>query len=716
MMPSDLFDHLGRPFRLGQQLGTGGEGAVFEIATAPDFVAKIYHKPPHAQAADKLRAMVGLAREDLLRVAAWPTATLHERPGGPPVGLMMRRIKDFKEIHTLYSPAHRKTVFPQADWRFLLNAAENCAAALANLHQCGVVVGDVNQSNVLVAASGIVALIDCDSFQVQVRGHTYPCEVGVPLFTPPELQNTSFRGLIRTLNHDRFGLAVLLFHLVFMGRHPFSGRFLGRGDMPIEKAIAEYRFAYGRLARNCEMQPPLHALPLSALSPSVADLFERAFGTHSSQGNARPTGVEWYNALKAFRASLRACPADPGHYYAPHLSSCPWCDLVRQGAPNFFISVAFFKPAASPAGPVFVLATVWARIEQVPRPNLAYQRPPALLAARPTPFPTGVPTLIPPKPAPPSILATPPQRVDIPANASQWTVGVVAAATGLAFGPLALWVKPVAVAFAIAFLLFGIWWAVLELQRRREMHEAYLEHEAEVAQARREYEERLRPWKQFVAPIQAEASRRRAAQEEAGQRLKAAESSWGPVSCRYAAEFDKTKEELRKFRQRHEDLAREYTLDRQRLQAKARDMQLEQFLQRHFISDGDIDGIGPSRVATLASFGIETASDIDPTVIMQLFGFKEKLTERLVRWRQTIEAQFAFDPRAGVPDHERALAMKYAQARQPVEMRLLAGERELRGIVRQAEEELRHLRDLISSCLKVLAQADLDLTLIPKDV
>jgi DNA-binding helix-hairpin-helix protein with protein kinase domain len=88
MASVNLFDHVGRPIRLGQKLGTGGEGTVFEIATASERVAKIYHKLPlPARTAAKLRAMVDLARGEITQVAAWPIATLHERPGGPTVGL-----------------------------------------------------------------------------------------------------------------------------------------------------------------------------------------------------------------------------------------------------------------------------------------------------------------------------------------------------------------------------------------------------------------------------------------------------------------------------------------------------------------------------------------------------------------------------------------------------------------------------------------------------
>jgi len=54
---------------------------------------------------------------------------------GQIVGFKMPRIKGFKEIHTLYSPAHRKTTFPNADWKFLIHAAANCAASFHVFHK-----------------------------------------------------------------------------------------------------------------------------------------------------------------------------------------------------------------------------------------------------------------------------------------------------------------------------------------------------------------------------------------------------------------------------------------------------------------------------------------------------------------------------------------------------------------------------------------------------
>lgn len=63
---------------LGQQLGVGGEGAVFEVTGRPDVVAKVYHTAVDAVKAAKLLAMTQAQSADLLRVAAWPTVCFAE--------------------------------------------------------------------------------------------------------------------------------------------------------------------------------------------------------------------------------------------------------------------------------------------------------------------------------------------------------------------------------------------------------------------------------------------------------------------------------------------------------------------------------------------------------------------------------------------------------------------------------------------------------------
>jgi DNA-binding helix-hairpin-helix protein with protein kinase domain len=181
-----LFDGAGRPIGLRQKLGSGGEGDVFEVVGTPEIVAKLYHHAPTPEKQLKLRSMAHSCDDALKMYAAWPLETLHDRPGGLIVGFLMPKVSGYEPIHKLYSPAHRKHLYPRADWAFLVHVARNMAASFAAIHACGHVIGDVNQGNVVVAANGLVRLIDCDSFQIMSNGQNFVCEVGVQHFTPPE--------------------------------------------------------------------------------------------------------------------------------------------------------------------------------------------------------------------------------------------------------------------------------------------------------------------------------------------------------------------------------------------------------------------------------------------------------------------------------------------------------------------------------------------------
>jgi DNA-binding helix-hairpin-helix protein with protein kinase domain len=82
----------------------------------------------------------------------------------------------------------------------------------------------VNQKNLLVHPDSRGTLIDCDSFQVQdpASGALHPCGVGVLDWQPPEMHGADWATAVRTRHQDAFGLAVLLFHLLMEGFHPFQ--------------------------------------------------------------------------------------------------------------------------------------------------------------------------------------------------------------------------------------------------------------------------------------------------------------------------------------------------------------------------------------------------------------------------------------------------------------------------------------------------------------
>src|SRR5262247_3888015 len=262
--------------RLGRRIGTGAEGEVYEIRDRSDLVAKVYHEPPTPEKAEKLVALSRLGNERLFNLSAWPVSTLRDAPDGEVAGFVMKKISDAEEVHTLHSPKSRLQKFPEASWAFLIYVAANIARAVAAIHGQGLVIGDVNPKNILVTRKATVYLLDVDSFQFSVDGRTYRCEGGFPEYTPPELQGVAFREVDREQEHDCFGLAVVIFQLLFMGRHPFSGRYLRAGEMPLERAIRECRFAYGVDAEARKMRQPPGTLALDSMPQPLVDLFRRA--------------------------------------------------------------------------------------------------------------------------------------------------------------------------------------------------------------------------------------------------------------------------------------------------------------------------------------------------------------------------------------------------------------------------------------------------------
>lgn len=361
----DLVDGNGNPIRLGSLLGQGGEGAVYEVASSKgDIVVKVYHSPLSKERAEKIQTMVKLRSNALASLTAWPVDLVSTKLAREPVGLLMPKIANRKDIHHLYSPKSRRAEFQRADWRFLVRTAANTAKAFAAVHATSCVIGDVNHGGVLVAQDATVRLIDCDSFQVTSGGRRFFCEVGVETFTPPELQGKSFSGVVRTENHDNFGLAVMTFLLLFMGRHPFAGRFSGQGDMPIQKAIEEVRFPYGARHAQVQMSPPPGTPPLSIVGPKLEAMFERAFSREAITGG-RPSAKEWATALGGLEKELKQCGANPAHWH--HRSvSCPWCRMEgATGVPLFALVVQ------TSGGTIFDIDVLWRQIEAIPSPGPA---------------------------------------------------------------------------------------------------------------------------------------------------------------------------------------------------------------------------------------------------------------------------------------------------------------------------------------------------------
>jgi DNA-binding helix-hairpin-helix protein with protein kinase domain len=362
-----LFTSDGTPLVLGDELGSGGEGSVYEVPSHPRQVAKLYHHPLDPGKKAKLRFMASAADDKLLHYVAWPQDTLHAWAGGEVIGFLMPKVTGRSPVHNIYNPGNRLKDHPKAAWDFLLFIARNIAASFEVIHSRGHVIGDVNENSVMAGSDSTVMLIDSDSFQVDAAGDVHLCKVGVPNFTPPELQKiTSFNTFRRTPNHDNFGLALLIFHLLMGGRHPFSGvsqRAEAEPSLPADIRYFRYSYANDHPARG--VRPPPGSVPVGIFPPELAAMFQKAF-TETGVSGTRPTAGEWVVALDSLRTSLIRCRESAIHLYPKHLSKCPWCDLSGQG---ILLFLDLGAAVAAPLSNTFILAKAWVLIEAVTPPK-----------------------------------------------------------------------------------------------------------------------------------------------------------------------------------------------------------------------------------------------------------------------------------------------------------------------------------------------------------
>jgi DNA-binding helix-hairpin-helix protein with protein kinase domain len=325
-------ERTGKIFNLSKPLSKGGEGTIYEVPRHPNLLAKVYHRDKrNPERFRKLQIMVAYPPDNPTDnlghpSIAWPIELLREITSNQLVGFVMPRVHRSLRLSEVYNPRARREKIPLFNYRYLVRTARNLCAAVQAVHQADYVIGDLNESNVLVSDRALVTLVDADSFQVRdpQTGGVYRSLVGKHEYTPPELQGCSFTDVNRCPEHDAFALAILIFRLLMEGFHPFDGKYQSKGEPPtiverIRKGYFPYANSYSIIV------PPPPAPPFEMLHPDIQVLFLRCFDDGHRNRSVRPRVDDWLRALKAAEDELCQCDQNPQHYYWRHLQNCPWC-------------------------------------------------------------------------------------------------------------------------------------------------------------------------------------------------------------------------------------------------------------------------------------------------------------------------------------------------------------------------------------------------------
>jgi serine/threonine protein kinase len=330
----------GQQLVLASEIGRGGEGTIYASPLNKQECAKIYSKLLSREDERKLELMVQNPPRDPTydtrkhHSIAWPSALLFKDAGcSQRIGFLMPAVdaKIFRKAMSYMDPSDRTRLFGGGfNWKYLYTAAFNIVSCVAAIHEKGYCIGDINESNVLVAPNALITLIDCDSFQVSDHssGKNYRCMVGKAEYAAPELQRKSYSEVDRTPESDCFALAVLIFQLLMEGTHPYQakGRLVEDATSTQAKIVKGY-FPYTMQDRN--ISAPDHAPPFNILHPEIQRLFHRCFVEGHQDPSARPMATEWFETLKKLGGWFTQCTVNQNHVFLDHLNSCPWCKLAN---------------------------------------------------------------------------------------------------------------------------------------------------------------------------------------------------------------------------------------------------------------------------------------------------------------------------------------------------------------------------------------------------
>lgn len=189
------------------EINRGGEGSIVALPSDKTLVVKLYHsnisRPTEAQLS-YLSCLDG-------GVFVTPTDILFDS-GGVLCGLVMPFVGGgFVPFPNLLNMAYCLRNAIGEDFKYII--AQNLIDAVADAHKNGIVIGDLNQYNIMFDSNAKLKFIDTDSYQTPHNIHS-----GRLL---EDIRDYLYGGLV-SAESDFYALAVLVFYLL-TNTHPFKG-------------------------------------------------------------------------------------------------------------------------------------------------------------------------------------------------------------------------------------------------------------------------------------------------------------------------------------------------------------------------------------------------------------------------------------------------------------------------------------------------------------
>jgi DNA-binding helix-hairpin-helix protein with protein kinase domain len=165
------------------------------------------------------------------------------------------------------------------------------------------------------------------------------------------------------------------------------------------------------------------------------------------------------------------------------------------------------------------------------------------------------------------------------------------------------------------------------------------------------------------------------------------------------------------LKREYDDLPNEHARRAAKLRDGRRSSQLTEHLDKFQLADAKIPGIGKAKVATLQSYQIFTASDVDPKQFgdLKISGFGPKNKDKILLWRQECERSFRYDPNRGVSlAATTSLQADITRRRSEIVRDLRNGLVQLRTIAADTTSRRKYLESRASDILPAIVQGRAD--------
>ena len=306
-MGQSVFNEHGEQVQLEDEaFANGGEAAVFAVCEHPRVVVKRYHNEVlskrGATLKPKLGAMMALVQSQhfdrsLLDRLAWPRLLVLDESRAW-CGYAMLRAPGVRMNVLAHAKAYQEH-FPGLDRQRLVGYLLDLLRTIAGLHRAGIYIGDYNLANFLCdPQSDRVVLIDCDSWQLSHAGKTFRCAVAAADMLPPELHGKELSKVNRNLESEQFALAILIFKVLMLGRHPYD---VVGGEGPVANIQNGY-FPYG-IGGGCIPKGPWYNI-WSHLPHKVKEQFIRTFRGGAADPGNRTSVAEWIHVLRLYQREM----------------------------------------------------------------------------------------------------------------------------------------------------------------------------------------------------------------------------------------------------------------------------------------------------------------------------------------------------------------------------------------------------------------------------